>query len=62
MSNKTAKRQSGPSGAHKMPRKILSATAEQWDRWERAAQSRGLNLTAWLRLAADRQAERKTLG
>jgi hypothetical protein len=53
---------SGPSGAHKAPRRILSASPEQWARWQAAATERGLTLSAWLRLAADRQAERKTLG
>lgn len=56
-----SKRQSGSSGAHKNPRKLLSASQEQWVRWEESARSFGLTLSAWLRLAADRQAERKTL-
>lgn len=59
---KATPRPSGPSGQHKNPRRILSASPEQWARWEAAARERNLTLSAWLRLAADRQAERKTLG
>ena len=56
------RRPSGPSGSHKSPRRILSASPEQWARWEAAAKARDLTLSAWLRIAADRQAERKTIG
>jgi hypothetical protein len=56
------RRQSGPSGAHKNPGILLRATPEQRVRWETAARERNLTLSAWLRLAADRQTERKTLG
>lgn len=56
-----AARKSAPSGAHKSPRRILSATPEQWARWGDAARTYGLTLSAWLRLAADRQAMLKTL-
>jgi hypothetical protein len=59
---KEARGASGPSGHHKNPRRILSASPEQWAAWGAAAKARGLTLSAWLRLAADRQAERKTLG
>jgi hypothetical protein len=61
-SSRKKRRPSGPAGPHKNPRRLLSATAEQWARWQAAATERGLTLSAWLRLAADRQAERKTLG
>jgi hypothetical protein len=57
-----AKRASGPSGEHRQPRKLLTASPEQWAEYQRAAKQHGLTLNAWIRLACDAQAKRKTLG
>ena len=59
----TKKKASGPSGKNLGTPILLRATsAEQKAIWEAAAKSHGLTLSAWLRLAADHQAKRKTLG
>ena len=53
----TKKRVSGPSGGHVSPRKIISASQEQWDRWEIAAASDRRNLSDWMRARLDEAAE-----
>ena len=60
--SRAKRRASGPSGSHKSPRRILSASPEQWSRWGTHARERNLSLSAWLRLAADRQAEDYPIG
>lgn len=59
---KSTEQAPGRAGKHKSPRRLLLASPEQWARWQSAAQAHGLTLNAWLRLAADHQATRKTLG
>jgi len=52
---KTAKPGRPPSDNPKIQRQIR-ATAEEWDRWRRAAGRAGETLSAWIRAAADRAA------
>ena len=56
------RRPSGPSGKHTSRRVIVAVPLDRLEAWRAAAERHGLTLSAWLRLAADRQAERKTLG
>lgn len=56
---KATKRVSGPSGAHKQPRKILSASEEQWGKWQQAADRARRNLSDWMRISLDDAAARK---
>jgi hypothetical protein len=56
------RRPSGPSGKHTAHRVIVAIPSDRLAIYRAAAERHGLTLSAWLRLAADRQAERKTLG
>ena len=52
------------SGAHSSPRRILSASPEQWDKWTAAAKASGLTWAEWCRnlqeVAAEKINRRKT--
>jgi hypothetical protein len=39
----------GPSGQHKSPRRILSASREQWEAWDEAARRAGMTWADWVR-------------
>jgi hypothetical protein len=58
----TKRRPSGSSGKHTSRRVIVAIPPDRLAIYRAAADRHGLTLSAWLRLAADRQAERKTLG
>lgn len=42
---------SGPSGAHRSPRVLLSAPADQLGRWRAKAKREGVTLAEWIRKA-----------
>ena len=53
---------SGPSGKHTSRRVIVAIPPDRLATYRASAARHGLTLSAWLRLAADRQAEEPTLG
>jgi hypothetical protein len=53
-----AKRKNNISGAHSSPRRILSATEEQWERWSAAARASGLTWAEWCRSLQDAAADK----
>lgn len=55
------RRRSGPSGKHTSHRVIVAIPADRLAIYRAAAERHGITLSAWLRLAADRQAERGKL-
>ena len=48
-----AKKKKSRSGAHVSPRRPLSASPEQWERWQREAERRGLSWAEWARGVLD---------
>ncbi len=49
---------SGPSGAHRAPRRPLSGSDEQFTAWDSAAQRAGLSWADWARASLDASAKK----
>lgn len=46
-----------PIGPEPTEARSISATPAQWNRWKRAARKAGTTLSAWVRRAADKEAD-----
>lgn len=56
---KKAKKASGPSGVNQQPGYLLRATPEEFDAWQKSAETAGMPLSHWIRVACNALEERK---